>query len=572
MTAPASSSPTGLPIPNAADADAFARFAAALAGQYELDREIGRGGMGVVYLARDARLERQVAIKTLPVHLASDPVVRERFLREARTAGRLSHPNIVPVHRADEIAGHVFFVMGYVDGESLAQRIRRLGHLTPRETVRVMSDVAAALGYAHSHGVIHRDVKAENILLDAKTGRAMVTDFGIARLAEATPLTATGQVLGTVYYVSPEQVSGERVDVRTDIYSLGVVGFLALSGRFPFDAELASAVLIAHVTKSAPPLHTVAEDVPRALADVIDRCLSKDAAARFQSCAELSDALELVHLADNGPSDAPRPPARLVSDTEAQEIWQRAADLQALTGTTPRPTVVAEPRDATRDAEITRGFRMTQIRDAAVEAGIPAQYIDQVFAEHGLAGSRQAAVPVDRTAAPNTFLGSPTRLEYEVVVDGEMPTSDYDLLLDVIRRHIGETGSLGTVGRSFTWQAAGRRNLQVSVFPRGGKTTIRVTENLRNVAGGLFGGIMGGYGGGTSGVWVGIGVASHSPLLGVALWLANLSLAYGIARGVLRSMGNRRGDALCRLAEDLASEARAAIDGAQPKLPRGTRD
>jgi len=247
VTAPSSSPVSGSPIASPGDAEAFARFAAALAGQYELEREIGRGGMGIVYLARDARLDRRVAIKTLPPHLANDTVVRERFLREARTAARLSHPNIVPIHRADEIGGHVFFVMGFVDGESLAQRIRRLGVVDPREVLRVLTDVASALAYAHGSGVIHRDVKAENILLDAKTGRAMVTDFGIARMAEAAPLTATGQLLGTVYYVSPEQVSGERVDARTDIYSLGVVGFLALSGKFPFDAALASAVLIAHL-------------------------------------------------------------------------------------------------------------------------------------------------------------------------------------------------------------------------------------------------------------------------------------------------------------------------------------
>jgi len=570
-SSPASGPPSPPPIANPAEAEAFARFAAALAGQYELEREIGRGGMGVVYLARDARLDRQVAIKTLPVHLANDPVVRERFLREARTAARLSHPNIVPIHRADEIAGHVFFVMGYVDGESLAQRIRRLGRITPRETVREMADVAAALGYAHAHGVIHRDVKAENILLDAKTGRAMVTDFGIARLAEAAPLTATGQVLGTVYYVSPEQVSGERIDARSDIYSLGVVGFLALSGRFPFEAELASAVLIAHVTKSAPPLHTLADDVPRPLADVVDRCLSKDAAARYQSCAELSDALELVHLTDDRASDSPRTPSKLVSDTEAQQIWQRAADLQALTGATPQPPAVAEVRDASRDADVTRGFRLTQIRDAAVEAGIPAKYIEQVFAEHGLAASQQTASVVDRTAAANRFLGSPTRLEYEIVVDGEMPTSDYDLLLDVIRRDVGESGSLGTVGRSFSWQSAGRRNIQVSVVPRNGKTTIRVSENLRNLAGGLFGGIMGGYGGGTTGMWVAVAVGTHSVVVGIAAWLGNLALAYGVARGILRSAGNRRGDSLRNLAQALASEARLAIDAAQPKLPRGSR-
>jgi eukaryotic-like serine/threonine-protein kinase len=416
--------------------------------------------------------------------------------------------------------------------------------------------------------VIHRDVKAENILLDAKTGRAMVTDFGIARLAEAAPLTATGQVLGTVYYASPEQVSGERVDARTDIYSLGVVGFLGLSGRFPFEAELASAVLIAHVTKSAPPLHTMAEDVPRPLADVVDRCLAKDAAARYQNCAELSDALELVHLADDPQADSPRIPSRLVSDTEAQQIWQRAADLQALTGTTPRPSTLVEPIARALDTAVTHGFDLTQIRDAAVEAGIPAKYVEQVFAERGLARAKDTPALVDRTAAANGFLGSPTRLEYEVVVDGEMPTSDYDLMLDVIRRNVGESGTLGSVGRSFTWQAAGRRNVQVSVVPRAGKTTIRVSENLRNLAGGLFGGIMGGYGGGTSGMWVAVGVGTHSALLGVALWLGNVGLAYGVARGILRTAGRRRGDELRTLAEQLAAEARTAIDAAQPKLPR----
>ena len=135
--------------------------------------------------------------------------MRERFLREARTAAHLSHPSIVPIHRADEIAGQVFFVMGYVDGESLAQRFRERGRLVRRAIVRELRDVALALGYAHARGVVHRDVKAENILIERGTGRAMVTDFGIARLAEAKQLTATGQVLGTVHYMSPEQVSGD---------------------------------------------------------------------------------------------------------------------------------------------------------------------------------------------------------------------------------------------------------------------------------------------------------------------------------------------------------------------------
>src|SRR5687767_11618948 len=250
--------------------------------------------MGVVFLARDLKLHRQVAIKTLLPHLAHDERVRERFLREARTAASLAHPGIVPIHRADELDGQVFFVMGFVDGESLGQRVRERGSLPPAEVVGYLREVSAALGAAHERGVVHRDVKAENILLERRSGRAVVTDFGIARLAEAAPLTATGLVLGTVYYMSPEHVSGEPLDGRSDIYSLGVVAFHALSGRFPFDNEAASAVLVAHVTKRPPRLRDVAPTVPGAVADLVDRCLAKDPADRFASCAALSVALAEV--------------------------------------------------------------------------------------------------------------------------------------------------------------------------------------------------------------------------------------------------------------------------------------
>src|SRR4051812_17200616 len=186
--------------------------------------------MGIVYLARDRRLDRLVAIKTLPPHLSKDESVRQRFLRETRTAGAMSHPNIVPIHGADEIDGHVFFVMGYVNGDSLAAHIRAMARLEPKQVARYLRDVAGALSHAHGRGIIHRDIKAENILIDRETDTALVTDFGIARLAEAAPITATGQMLGTVYYVSPEQVSGDKVDARSDLYSLGVVGFFALTG------------------------------------------------------------------------------------------------------------------------------------------------------------------------------------------------------------------------------------------------------------------------------------------------------------------------------------------------------
>src|ERR1041385_8251995 len=324
-----------------------AELIAALAGQYEIEREIGRGGMGIVYLARDLRLDRPVAIKTLPEQMARDATTRDRFLREARTAARLSHPNIVPVHRADEIGDQVFFVMGYVDGMSLAERLAA-GPMSPKELVPILRDVAAGLGYAHQHGVVHRDVKTENILVDGRTGRAMMTDFGIARLAEAAPVTATGQILGTVYYLSPEQIGGEDVDARSDIYAMGVVGYRALAGRFPFYASLASAVLVSHVTKQPAPLATMAPQVPASLASIVDRCLAKDPAHRYQTCAELDAALAIA-AADANRVAVASSSSPLLSDAEAQALFERAATLQEAPEELRTP-IAPMPRDRQQDA------------------------------------------------------------------------------------------------------------------------------------------------------------------------------------------------------------------------------
>ena len=212
-----------IPTPDPRTFDETSRpFAEAVASRYAIKKMIGRGGMGIVYLARDRRLDRLVAIKTLPPQLAADNRCRERFLRETRTAGGMSHPNIVPIHGADEIDGHVFFVMGFVDGESLAAHVARARAARAARASRACCATSRPRSRTRTRrGIIHRDIKAENILIERATGRAMVTDFGIARLAEAAPLTATGQMLGTVYYVSPEQVSGEPIDARSDIYSLG---------------------------------------------------------------------------------------------------------------------------------------------------------------------------------------------------------------------------------------------------------------------------------------------------------------------------------------------------------------
>src|SRR5207249_571621 len=219
-------------MPDAPDS-LFIQFQAALVGGYSLVRELGRGGMGVVYLAREVRLDRPVAIKLLPPELAAQQALRDRFLREARTAARLSHPYVVPIHSVDEIDGFVFYVMAYVDGETLAQRVTARGPLPPQDVTRILREVAWALAYAHAQGIVHRDIKPANILLERGTERAMVTDFGIARLAHASGETAIGELLGTPEYMSPEQAAGEPVDGRSDLDSLGVVGFFALTGTLP---------------------------------------------------------------------------------------------------------------------------------------------------------------------------------------------------------------------------------------------------------------------------------------------------------------------------------------------------
>src|SRR5215208_3288009 len=187
----------------------FLDFQRALAGQYSIERELGRGGMGVVYLAREVRLDRPVAIKVLPPALAARGDLRERFLREARTAARLSHPNVVPIFDVDEAGAFVYFAMAYVDGETLGERVRARGPLPAHEAARVLREAAWALAYAHARGIVHRDVKPDNIMLERGSGRVLVMDFGIAQVAADGAVTGEGLVMGTAQFMSPEQAAGE---------------------------------------------------------------------------------------------------------------------------------------------------------------------------------------------------------------------------------------------------------------------------------------------------------------------------------------------------------------------------
>ena len=356
-------------------------FQAALAGQFVLERELGRGGMGIVYLARDVRLDRLVAIKVLPPDLARDTEMRERFLREARTAGQLAHPNIVPVYRADEANGFAWFVMAYIDGESLGERVRARGPMAPQEAIRVLREAAWALAYAHKSGTVHRDIKPENILIERATGRALVTDFGIARRESNPHLTHDGQVLGTVFYMSPEQVEGLPLDGRSDLYSLGVVGFYVLSGQLPFAGDVPSAVLLAHVNRPAPPLASVARDIPPALAQVIDRCLLKDREARYADGEALADALGRAAAAAPPALTPPAGVPQVLSEPQAQAIWRRAAELQAEATQRLQIRLREDGERLGPTPTEPEGYRTSVVEAAAVEAGISPEYVAIAMAE-----------------------------------------------------------------------------------------------------------------------------------------------------------------------------------------------
>ena len=264
----------------------------AVGNQYEITRLLGRGGMGAVYLAKEPALDRLVAIKVLPPE-SGDADTRERFRREARTAAKLTHPHIVPLHTFGEADGTMYFVMGFVQGESLGDLMRRKGTIQADDARRILAEIADALDYAHRQGIVHRDVKPDNILIDDESGKALLTDFGIAKAAASgSTLTEAGSVVGTVHYMSPEQAAGEKhVDGRSDLYSLGVIGYAMLAGRLPFDGGSAQEILVQHLTKDPVPLQTLVSGAHNALATALDRCLMKQPNDRWPDARRLYEAL-----------------------------------------------------------------------------------------------------------------------------------------------------------------------------------------------------------------------------------------------------------------------------------------
>src|SRR5205809_1599485 len=262
-----------------------------LKDEYEILEELGRGGMAIVFKAREKQLERDVAIKVLPFSLAFDKEFVERFQREARTSAKLEHPSIIPIYRVGKSGRVIYFVMKFLRGKPLSSVLAARSTLPPAEIRQILVQVARALAYAHKSGIVHRDIKPDNIMFD-EHGHAVVTDFGLATAATGrSQLTGTGMSIGTPHYMSPEQARAQALDGRSDIYSLGVVAYQCLTGSVPFDGEDSFSIGYKHITEEAPlpPLETYDQ---RTLFEIIRKMMATGPDDRFQSAEELVNALE----------------------------------------------------------------------------------------------------------------------------------------------------------------------------------------------------------------------------------------------------------------------------------------
>jgi predicted Ser/Thr protein kinase len=298
-----------------------------IAGRYELEELVGSGGMSSVYRAHDRLLERTVALKVLHEQFTRDDDYVERFRREARSVAQLAHPNIVKVIDRGEQDGRQFIVFEYVDGMNLKELMTQEGPLSPREAIELALQVARGLSFAHDQGLVHRDVKPQNVLLDAD-GRAKVTDFGIAHAVDVDGMTITGTIMGTSNYIAPEQARGQPVDEQTDVYSLGCVLYELLAGEVPFDGDNFVAVAMRHVNDPVPSVRDVRPDVPLHLDWAIQQAMAKDHGERFESMSDFAAELEACHAELDGNEGATmvvpersRPGARARRPARARRRW-----------------------------------------------------------------------------------------------------------------------------------------------------------------------------------------------------------------------------------------------------------
>jgi len=513
--------------------DVPADLQAALAERYELRKVLGRGGMATVYLAYDHKHRRDVALKVLLPGLAAFLGV-ERFLKEIQIAARLTHPHILALHDSGEAGGFLYYVMPYIDGGSLRQRLEGGRRLGAPEAFAIAGPVGDALAYAHRMGVVHRDIKPENILFSQ--GHPIVADFGIAKAvstAGGANLTRTGFPVGTPGYMSPEQAAGlTDLDERTDVYSLAAVIYEMVVGALPGRWPTEDAVRTGRFLEAAPTHRARLTEVGGA----IEAALVRGLAIRHDQRTATPAAL-LNELTGRAAPSRPR-----YSGTEVQEIVKRATELEA--------------------SAPTAGGAMTigGVEALAAEVGIAPDAVRA--AAEGLRGSPNSAVAVAEAPQPKPWLGGPTRLFFERVVDAELPETEYQVVVDEIRQLLHNVGTVNQLGRSFSWvatrSASSRRDLEVAVSVRGGRTRITIHENLGPLIGAMYGGIGGGMGGGGMGPIISVVAALHlfpptSLVFVVPLWLAT---TFVTARTFYHRSATRREQELARLADRLMATVR----------------
>ena len=516
----------------------------ALGDRYELRRLLGRGGMASVYLAYDRKHQREVAIKVLLPDLAAS-IGSDRFLTEIQIVARLNHPHVLGMHDSGQAGGFLYYVMPFVEGGSLRQRLPAGQRCEPAEALAIAQPVADALSYAHRMHVLHRDIKPENILFSQ--GFPIVADFGIAKAVSTAAgdvnLTRTGFPLGTPGYMSPEQAAGlTDLDERTDVYSLAVVIYEMLVGEIPGRWP----------TEDAVRAGSFLEAVPR------HRSRLTELGSRIESALARATAIRLDHrtatpraLLDEltGAAAAPR---RRYSGGEVEEIVKRASELEATHPTT--------------------GDSMTigGVESLAGAVGIAPEHVRE--AARAVATRRPAGdVAALETPASNPWVGAPTRMVYERVVAGELANADFPVLVDEIRRRTGSVGQVGTLGRSLSWTVAQgmnntRRDLEVVVDVRRGRTRITIQENLGRLIGVVFGPIGGGMGGGGFGIIFSALMAAHLQILVPIVIPAWLLATYGTARKVYKENVTRHARELEGLADSLAALTTELI-AERPLLP-----
>jgi eukaryotic-like serine/threonine-protein kinase len=401
-----------------------ARLQRLVEGQYEIRKVLGKGGMGVVFLAQDLTLEREVAIKVLPPDFSTDPQVIKRFQQEAKTAAKLDHPNIIPIYRVESKDGLNYFVMKYISGTSLEDVLDSKQPMSYDYVQRILWEAACALGHAHSRGVVHRDVKPANIMFD-HDGRVMLTDFGISKaLQSASGLTGTGMIIGTPHYMAPEQAKGQPVDGRADQYSMGVVGYRLLAGALPFSGDSVHTILYKHIFEEAPRVSQLRQDIPRYLTDPIQRALSKEPAQRFPTMEEFATAIwpeQPVSASSKGtPRPAPQRAAAPRGPVTADAPTEHVQSAASAAPTTPLPSL----RPRTIPASAARGGAKKSSRTGVlVLAAVVVLGVGGYVVVNGRGSAAGSNEPSATTATPAPQSPTPATTPQSTAVATQTPGS-----------------------------------------------------------------------------------------------------------------------------------------------------